>query len=510
MLLRRRPGEWGPVDWAVAVVMGAAVAVLGWCLIPGLCEDDLEYVGGECVGVTDKAFEVNDRGVEKLLGEVEQANDEVRDEHEDYRQIALMMPFTSDDSSAMTNEMIRHGLAGALAAQKEANARSELQYQLLLAPTGKNLDKWDTATGQLNERAAGGDPLVGVTGIPSSTNETKDAIEELSRYKIPTIGPVVTSTDMKEDYFFKTSPSNKEFAKALDRYLANRVENGRQTKRGFLVWDQNEKDVYSKNLKRAFEGRFRRPYQLDEGRRSYMGGSVKNDDGKITKWRFGPILDEICGSKEPYDTVFFAGRDQDLPLFIELLAETTDCRDYERRIVTVDVGLAATLTKAEKHLKDANATIVEASSVDPDWWEGKSKPIPKAVGDLRVQMNRLKSELGPSHKLGRNPYADGYAAMYYDAFKLLTEAVEQRYDEDKGEVPSKDDVYDQLNRHTDFGNNCKNCLSGASGTYAFQDPEKNERWSVCKPVPVITYPVPTDAEPYRTFPASGGKRCPRP
>jgi ABC-type branched-subunit amino acid transport system substrate-binding protein len=526
MLLRRHPGEWGPVEWATAVVAAAAVAVLGVFvvrgLLPGDCGEDLDEVGGECVGVTDESFPVQDADIRGLLKDVAEENRDVRTAYESdgtpYVRIALMMPFTADDTSAMTSHMIRRGLAGALAAQQKANSGSAPHYQLLLAPDGKDLDKWDSVTPMLSEMAQETEaPLVGVTGLPSSTPETRAAIDDLSEREIPTIGPILTAADMNSPYLFKTSPNNEQFAGALAGYLQHSPGGSeKKTERGFLVWDQRKEDVYSKNLREVFDARFGTAYGLDDSNAPYTGVTGK-DQG--TPQRFTRAVEKICGGS--YDTVFFAGRDQDLPAFIKRLADRGGCDDRSLRILKVGIGLEPTLTTDEstRLLKAANATIVDASSVDPEWLRGEHTPPEGSHTFLR-----FFNALDETHDLGPKPLDDGYAAMYYDSFVLLADAVDYSFTElnesgdhtpDPAQLPRKAEVYDTLIDSTIDEGRCSGCLVGASGTYGFESQGKNDQWAVCKPVPIVEYPPratdsgkPSTVPVYRTYRDTDKNACP--
>ena len=163
-LFRRHPREWGPLEWlavlGIGVLVAAAITVtVNLAQGPGRCGDDLRDIDGDCVGVTEEAFEADPR-VESLIGAVADENARVRRDWEDppsgpripYVRIALMMPFTADDHSAMTADMIRRGIAGALAAQRQANRFGGPHYQLLLAPDGRNLDQWEPVVDRLAGR----------------------------------------------------------------------------------------------------------------------------------------------------------------------------------------------------------------------------------------------------------------------------------------------------------------------------------------------------------------------
>lgn len=498
MLLRRRPGEWGPVEWTVAVALAAAVLAGGgyggWALWPGKCGEGLENVGGECVGVTDKAFDVDDDGMQKLLQGVEKENAWVEDEREEkstpYVRIALMMPFTGGDSSSMTSLMVRRAVAGALAAQQEANKGPGPNFQMLLAPNGKSLDKWRRVTPLLSERADDPEaPLVGVTGISSSTTDSKDAVDDLSRRRIPTTAPVTTSTAMTSRYLFKNPPSNEQLAAALRTYLRHHPSKGKNgNERGFLLWDQQDRDIYARDLKRVFETEFGEYGLADDNNAPYSGGSVAGKKDWGAKRIFDGAAQRICSGG--YDTVFFAGRDQDLPYFIDELADRVGCKDdRDLRILKVGIGLESTLTDSATtgDLEAAGATVVDAAAVSPVWWQ-KEDEAPEGARDLPRLIRKLS---GPAH-LGADPLDDGNAAMYYDSFTFLAAAAGDSFqyinNDKKGgpDLPQKADVYSRLLNSPFDDEGCSDCFQGASGTYGFKS-QTYAQWAVCKPVPVIEY-----------------------
>ncbi|WP_371526713.1 ABC transporter substrate-binding protein [Streptomyces sp. NBC_01283] len=524
MMFNHPPKEWGPLEWLVAAVVAGALVIglVTWnSARPGPCGEGLDELAGQCVGVTDQAFDADEKA-KSLIEAVADENARVARDWENppgdgphipYVRIALMMPFTSDASSAMTSDMIRRALAGALAAQLEANSASGPHYQLLFAPDGKDLSQWKPVVDRLAELAKDTEaPLVGVTGIPSSTTETREAVAELTERGIPTVGPVITAASMNFRYFFKTSPNNEQFAKALSHYLDRYPQN----EKGLLLWDSREGDVYSKNLREIFDRHFGKTYDLKNHNSHYIGSS--GEDQGIPR-RFADAVARICRDKA--DTVFFAGRDQDLPAFINRLANEGGCdRGGKLRILKVGIGLEPTLTSAaiERSLRRANATIVDASAYEPDWADRPGE-APSGFSPFHARFKKINS----AHDLGPNALEDGYAAMYYDGFALLASAVDRTYSEiseggkktpDPNRLPSTKDVYSTLTISTISGDTCTGCLVGAGGTYGFTGPGENDQWAVCKPVPIIEFPpvARSDGEEklplYRTYRGDKAKSCP--
>ncbi|MGW2341256.1 ABC transporter substrate-binding protein [Streptomyces sp. NPDC001661] len=492
--------EWGPLDWGVAVLIVLALVaggIYGGSKLLRTCDNGLEDIGGECIGVTARSFEADD-DIGSLLDAIADENDQVASEGgTPYVRVALMMAFTSGDKSAMTGDMIRRALAGSLAALKEANAGAGgPQVQLMLAPVGQQLDQWRPVVKQLGDLAADGKhPLVGVTGIPSSQTDTKDALTELTARKIPTVGPVINASSMNFDYFFKTAPDDKEFANALEHYLDTYPQG---KKKGLLLLDRHTGDVYSRDLTSTLKRHFGKDYGLTTSS-SLFTGSSGSDEGE--PGIFVDAVNKICSERT--DTVFFAGRDQDLPGFIDALSDAGSCeREGPLRIMKTGIGLEPTLTRpdVERDLDKAHATIVDAASFDPRWEKQGATDRPAGVDDFLDQFNKLKT----AHTLGEKPLADGYAASYYDGLRLLTEATKRTFAEmNQGKntelLPTRQELYTTLSQSTV---NSSGMLQGATGTYGFAGQGTNNRWSTCKPVPVVEFPAPRHARKlslYRTY-----------
>ncbi|MGW7351860.1 ABC transporter substrate-binding protein [Streptomyces sp. NPDC054784] len=521
---RLRGRVWRPVDklvvGALCLLLVAGLAVVALSLASGDedgCGDGLRRTGPakECVGVSegDHVFAPE---LEELIQGVREENERVRAGWEDpedgkasipYVRVALMMPMTRDASSAMTMDLIKNALAGAYTAQLRANEDSGLRYQLLLANDGKDLDLWEPVVEQLADLTDDESPLVAVMGFPSSAPETQAAAEELSRHKIPSLGPVLTSSDMSADYLFKTSASNEHFALALERYLAEQPGSGK----GFLVWDSRKQDNYAVNLREVFTEHFDADYGLRKRNASYLGET--GEDAGIPQ-RFSSIAQKICLTEA--DTVFFAGRDRDLPALVSQLAGQASC-EHEKpiRIMKIGIGRDPVFTDptTTELLRKARIVTVGSVDVDPRWWDdGKGEPPGFAAFHSTYRT--------VEKKLGLDPKAldDGYTIMYHDAFTAAVQATDESYtaanDGEDGRgggngpekrelrMPTKDDVFNSLINMsvlgTDDGTDCVNCIRGASGTFGFDAAPETDKWPVCRPVPVVEYPADT--------PARGGEK----
>ncbi|MFI5659003.1 ABC transporter substrate-binding protein [Streptomyces sp. NPDC051684] len=502
--------EWGPLDWCVAVLIVLALVaggIYGGSKLLRRCDNGLSEIDGECIGVTTKSFEADD-DIGSLLDAIAKENDRVASESgTPYVRVALMTAFTSGDRSAMTSDMIRRALAGSLAALEEANdGAGGPQVQLMLAPIGQQLDQWKPVIAKLDTLADDKDhPLVGVTGIPSSQTSTREALAELTARKLPTVGPVINASSMNFDYFFKTSPDDKEFANALRHYLDTYPQG---KKNGLLLLDRHTGDVYSRDLMRTLKARFGKDYDLTASP-SLFTGSSGSDEGE--PGIFFDAVGKICN--QGTDTVFFAGRDQDLPGFIDALSDEGSCTHGKPlRILKTGIGLEPTLTRPEvkRDLRKANATIVDAASFDPRWEKPGSADRPAGVDDFLDRFNEVRNK----HTLGEKPLADGYAASYYDGLRLLTEAMKRTFadlnkGQDSEQLPTRQELYTTLSQSTV---NSSGMLQGATGTYGFAGQDTNDRWSACKPVPVVEFPETRHDKKlplYRTYDDGGCSRAAR-
>lgn len=541
MFPRIRGRVWLPVHKLIAAV--ASLVVLAGVITFSVtltgdddpCGKGLTETGPdrECIGVSE-GDHVFDPGLESVIDAIKTENDRVRDDQENpedgkaeipYARIAVMMPMTANKSSAMTPELIKNGLVGAHVAQLRANQGSGPHYQLLLANNGKHLDHWQPVVDQLKGMTEAKAPLVAVMGLPSSTPDTRDTADALSKkdVEIPVVAPVITSTSMKADYLFQTSASNKHFALALKRYLADRPGSSR----GFLVSDRRRGDTYARDLADAFTDHFGKDYKLKSNESGYLGETGKKDEG-LTQ-RFKEIAGDICDPDFDTDTVFYAGRDRDLPRLISALADRRQCETKEQiRIMKVGIGLNPVFANEETTalMKKEDITTVGGSDVDPRWWQGgpdAAKP-PANFARFYEKYQGVEKKLN----LKRHALDDGYAIMYHDAFTVLTEAGDRSFDARNSgkaaggkEMPTKDDVFETLVDMNGFGTtespDCRHCFDGASGTFGFEGGHTTDNWPVCKPVPVIEYPRDEDypkkgdgkgGQPYRTYEESLEGKCP--
>ncbi|OON83022.1 hypothetical protein GBW32_02290 [Streptomyces tsukubensis] len=509
------------------VLVGAAAGIVVPILTRSDCQDGLVEKEGECVGLVDASTEVpvfrpGEKGPDKefarLIKRIAMENERVRDvwEHpkgeadkKPYVKIAMLLPFNTSRSGAMTAPLVEHSLAGAYAAQRNANTTSSgVNFQLLLGNVGTNLNLWQPAVDAATKLTGSGknkdadSPLVGVMGLPNSEKDTQDTASALSAKNIPAVSGVLSSPNIKARTLFKTAPNNRNSVTALDRYLKKRPGNGK----GFLVWDSRAEDDYVTNTKAEILASFGTKYQLTVRDKSYVGTMGPYEGAPAA---MAPAASSLCESGA--DTVFVAGRDWDLPELVDAIAKDADCQAREDRgtkpirILRVSTGLTSRLTGTgmRKAMEEANVVTLSAAPTDiPSWRLGQDAP-----GQFQTFATTIAKDAG----LRGAALDDGYAIMHYDASRVLMKAVTQfRNDEgNKGQLPSKYDVNSNIsNMKVGADGDCGDCVRGASGDFGYTS--GNDNWPVCKSVPVIEYPRPKGYSPpkaYRTSPGEGAS-CP--
>lgn len=521
-----------------AAAVTAGVVWLGLRLSGGdPCGDGLveSANGEECVGVADAtaespAFEPGaggpDERIADLVRQIGEENERVRarweeregSEREPYVRVALMLPFNSSKSSAMTPEVLENSLAGVLAAQLAANEAGGANYQLLLANVGRDLSQWKPAVDELatltGDRAPAekDSPLVGVVGLPNSEQDTEDAAEALAAVDIPAVSGVLSSPEIGSASLFKAAPSNTESVAALAAYLEEHPGEAPGKRSGYLVWDSRKEDNYVTNTRDNMRDVFGEEYRLENRNSSFVGIGAGEGYAGAPR-RFSPAAEGICRLEA--DTVFYAGRDSDLPYLITQLSDEPECDDYDAtiRILRVATGLPTGLTERQvrEDMAEARVVTVGGAATDaPSWRAGEG------AGE---RFTTFAEKFAKVSGLPEEALDDGYAVMHHDAFVVLAEAVDaaltdldaQATGGNSDRLPSKLDVYNTItNMKMVAGGEspCQDCVHGASGQFGF-DVEK-DNWPVCKPVPIIEYPRSEGADRprlYRTFQGPDGT-CP--
>ncbi|ADD43410.1 ABC transporter substrate-binding protein [Stackebrandtia nassauensis] len=483
----RRVLLWGVIPACVVALLTYGI---GWFYPDASCDgpfDDLTYVDGECVGATDGGY-VFDPAFAKIEKRIKDENDWVARQHDEAGKpafkVAMLSTLTTSDDTPLNRNQVRSALEGAYVAQHRANhtrgaGDTNRLVQLVLVNEGGAQQGSRYAVDHIIDLAEDSDadiPLSIVMGQAIGTKQTTEAAKRLSANDIPMVGATVTANDLDfahVDGLLRTAPSNDDFARAFEKYLDGQDK----LKSAVLTYDSTKSDTFASTLAASFRDRLGKHIEFSD--QPFPGGSVETGGAEV----FYSITQNVC-SAHP-DMVMFAGRRLDLDSFLESLSERI-CSNEHLTILFTDVGLhdsSQGTKKLEKSLKDANLTLLQATSYDPTWID-TPEAAPDGFGKFLEQYEGL---------IGTDTTAldNGYGVNNHDAMLAAIKAV-RIANPGQAEPPLPSDVRDHL-----LLLNGVNAVRGATGTLSFNANRGGNPGG--KFVPVIPIPTPKDYDPKDTY-----------
>ncbi|GAA3886223.1 hypothetical protein [Streptomyces sedi] len=468
--LRRR---WNDLGWktrrrlrAIGILLSLALVFAGgWgvvsLVLPDLtCDEDEGIVrkteGGECVGVTDGSYVFADY-LKESLDLVKAENERVErawaEEEAPYVTVAFILPFTSPD--AIEQQQMVSELQGAYLAQYRANREAERPgIRLVVGNTGEHSEQWSVVTDRLAELAdSSQERLRVVTGLNVSTDETGAAVRELTRgHGIPVVVGPLTADGLENDAegsypgLARVIADNSDQAAALASFFGD-IEPSRT----LLVEDLREEDDYIGSLREVYQERTRDAAHAPE---TFRSPPNINDEGNLAN-EFQAMVNSICNMTD-VDTVYFAGRNVQLRLFVNALVGR-GCQDKEYQVITISG--ASTLITDEKldweGLESGGVTVRYTSNAHPDAWTSGEAP---ATGGSEEDFSRLR-QLRDEVELTELDLSDSRAITMYDAVTTAVAGVRNSVTSESA-IPPLDAVANAWSRmHGDPGN----FIHGASG-----------------------------------------------
>ncbi|MFF6997978.1 hypothetical protein ACFY93_23870 [Streptomyces sp. NPDC008313] len=404
---------------AVAVWGGRTLAQEDRSCAPGVVRPE---GSGECVGVSATAYDFGRPRLAQAVAAIDRENRSLK--AGSYVSVALFEPFTTTDTDNMND--VLHELQGAYLAQYRANHDSNDQtpkIRLVLANPGAAGDHWEHTVDQLERMTKGADRLRAVTGIGTSTENNKKAVEALTGRGVPVIGTSITADDLangqggKDPYpgLARVSPTNTDEARALTSFA--KVTAGR----ALLVYD-DPGDPYTRTLKASFDKLLKgSPYEAQP----FTPPDDRSQEG-TTANKFRQITHLVCDTADDTDTILFAGRHTQLRQFINALG----ARGCQKRKFTVLTGDEASYLTGDKALdRDAlrhNLSVRYTSLAHPDAWKkdpAKTGGSAADAEDLEGILRRSGHE--PVGPVGPLALDDGQLIIAYDAMRLAVQGIRE-------------------------------------------------------------------------------------
>jgi len=222
-----------------------------------------------------------------------------------YITFIVVTTLSGDDTSITTG---RSNLQGAYLAQKEYNYASKLpggvQVRLLIANIGGQSTFATFVEEQIVQIARADHTVVGVMGWPSNSGSTIDAINELSKARIPMVSPSASSNLLTgiSPYFFRVVPSLE--SQAID--AAKYAEQTLHTKQAAIFYDPSS--PYSESLAASFKEQFSADGNSIVAQETYTSGHPET------------ILDLLHASLLVHpDVIYFSGSVNDIAVVLNNL-----------------------------------------------------------------------------------------------------------------------------------------------------------------------------------------------
>jgi ABC-type branched-subunit amino acid transport system substrate-binding protein len=450
-----RPRSW-PHRHPLIVSIPAVLLVASglWMWSPWQqCGAGLRSAGSVCVGLDlgSTALQNNDplADLENLIAA---RNDHI---HGDFKTIVLLENLTADPNTDSTPmRFVRHEVEGAIAALPDTGPP---QIKLLLANFGGNADYWRDAVDQIVS-ASTSQHIVAVTAVGLSLDNTRNAVADLSKHGIATIGATVTADDMNMDLdkkpienFFRVGPTNTDEANAAADYMKKLPH-----QRVMLIADTGETDSYAATLASAFQKQTKLQITHTKTYKYTPLADISRD--RYLRALFGRMHADIC-SAQP-DIIYFAGRGVDLGSFVSALAGEGACQQLPSvRVLTGDD--AATLIGSPLRLtENIRAEVLYTALAYPGQWDMFFQD--PAYQTLHRNYEAFVNKF-TANKFSQSDLRDGAAMIEHDAVATAARAA--------ADDPSSDpkSIANFLLR---FG--CNSGVPGATGFIAFQQNTGNQ------------------------------------
>ncbi|AIR99849.1 ABC transporter substrate-binding protein [Streptomyces glaucescens] len=421
---------------SAALVAGAVLAVRTVTREDRSCAPGVVRPEGsdECVGVSTTAYDFGQPRLRELLAAIDRENRSL--EEGSYVTVALLEPFTATDRDTVNH--VLHQLQGTYLAQYQANHSANGQtpaIRLALANLGAAGEHWEHTVGRLAELARGPERLRAVTGIGQSTENTKNAVRELTRRGIPVIGSSITADDLANglngtDPFpglARVAPTNTDEARALASFA--RVTAGR----ALLVYDKPG-DPYTRTLQESFsrliEGS---PYEPQP----FTPPADRSQEG-TTANTFRQITHLVCDTSRQTDTILFAGRHTQLRQFVNALGGR-GCQDRRFTVLTGDEGSYLTGDHDLDRGALRNLSVRYTALAHPDAFTGDPVPSGGSAADTAALNGLLASGRGePVGPIGPVSLEDGQLIIAYDAMRLAVHGIREATPDGRTDPPLTD------------------------------------------------------------------------
>lgn len=385
------------------------------------------------------------------------ANDRIV-EKANHRTIVYLGILSPADPRPLKQELEQ--LRGLAVAQAESET-SVVPLRVLLANASNGLRYANHAVDAIGSEQERDPSIVGVVGLGISVDVTRDALRALAKYRLPTVGTLLSATDLATgttQYYHQVAPTNEREASVGAFFAKRRLGVESAT----VYYSDDPTDLYSTDLAQRFVTASQRvgitatfaPYQQSPG--AGIGEPI-NELGR-----------RACEARERNGLVFYAGRAERLQEFLRGMKASCE-GNYPSLLVgddanrfAVDIGFAEFPGLTVNYLSFGSSLA----------WSGSGcEGVRDRVGFYRGYLDAYRDCAATR---------DGSAAIAYDAALVFRVAIE-RATEDPNVPPSGDRILGEVNEMVG-----ENGVSGASGRFELDSGYANGRVPVNKAILVLT------------------------
>lgn len=483
--LRRRLRNWIATGCVVAVVVAAVVVITRYELANPLCAPGIANIDGECIGVTaaDFPFNPDDQQFTVAENRIRDLDRQVVNSGRPYVTVALLTSLTWTDTTALSRSKIIHQLEGAAVALDRVNNKGVTGnaplIELLLANEGVDEDHYGQVIEQLAGMTTGAHPLDAVIGMGVSSGATVTGAVRLSRAGVLMVASNITGDVLDSARipgFSRVSTANHDDVAAIAAYLATRPDLHRTMLVHAATSAQastgDAADYYTTSLAADFHA------QLDK----YATVPSEPFDETVPGNSFQVIATNLCTSTDPPDVVLYAGREPDLPQFIQDLAQRPCVRTPITLVVGTDSSDLVTAADDPQQTSQIRAELTagQITVLCPAWVAPQNWATPAGAGSAPAGFAAFAAEFDALFTTNNDfgtQLNDGYAVMTHDALLTAANAI-RLATQPPVTVPTAAQVLGNQ-YHMDAANT----VPGASGTLTFVEADNGN--AAGKPVFVL-------------------------
>lgn len=346
-----------------------------------------------------------------------------------YITVALAGPLSDSEPRAL--QRIEGAISGQYAANHSGLVGDRPRIRLVLANMDSSEGHWKLVADRLVDKVRGDEHLEAVAGMGLSQAETVDAMNELRAQHVATVGDMMTADTINQRTyppFVRVGPDTGQQLDVLGQHLRPRLA---QHKAMLVVYSKRT-DMYTSALNADFQRYLGGPWRA--------GGAVIAPFGENPGNEFPQIVKILCGARG-IDTVYYAGRAADLPLFLTDLGTRPGCAPGTITVVSTS-DTTRLLVNTAPNRQASQALRNTDRPIDLIFTPLADSAFLTNNPESHQQITALRG-LFDTLGFARADLDAGWSIMAHDAILTIAQAVRSAAG-DAGRIPPPQSVAEQL------------------------------------------------------------------